>query len=38
MAEDDARVKHLQQLVESFSMDAVSAYSQALTQKIIGSE
>ena len=38
MAEDDARVKHLQQLVESFSMDAVGAYSQALTQKIIGSE
>ena len=38
MAEDDARVRHLQQLVESFSMDAVRAYSQSLIQKIKGSE
>ena len=38
MAEDDARVKHLQQLVESFSMDAVRAYCQTLTEQMTRSE
>jgi CheY-like chemotaxis protein len=38
MTEDDARIKHLQQLVESFSMDAVRAYCQTLTQQMTRSE
>ncbi|MFT6310705.1 MAG: CheY-like chemotaxis protein/two-component sensor histidine kinase [Porticoccus sp.] len=38
MTEEDTRVKHLQRLVESFSMDAVRAYCQTLIQKINESE
>jgi len=38
MTEDDVRIKHLQQLVESFSMDAVRAYCQTLTQQMTRSE
>ncbi|MFT6757312.1 MAG: signal transduction histidine kinase/DNA-binding response OmpR family regulator [Chitinophagales bacterium] len=38
MSEEDARVTHLQRLVESFSMDAVRAYCQTLSQKITESE
>ena len=33
IGENDKKVKHLKQLVESFSMDAVREYSQKLTQK-----